>query len=138
MVIYVLCFLLASRLSEFLYDDLDIQSYTNKNLPTDDFSLEQSCLLTSEHATWCLICDPIAKTIDWLSKYHESNLVVVQYNVSSNLGAGRINQKVITCNYTHNGRLPVLITVVLSSVSLFRCAGISRDNLFFSGSSCTV
>lgn len=71
-----------------------------KKLPTDNESLENACILTSDNsnATWCLICDPCAKIIDWIEGYfspvgnkessdalheedHKSHLVQVQYSV---------------------------------------------------------
>ena len=54
-----------------------------KKLPTDDFTLDQTCLLTSEHSTWCLVCDPMAKVISWLSSFLEERLVTVPYSVSA-------------------------------------------------------
>jgi len=73
--------LLFFRLHEFLYSPLDVQHLCSKKLPVDYFTLDQACLLTAEHATWCLVCDPVAKVVNWLERYVEENLVAVHYNV---------------------------------------------------------
>ena len=53
-----------------------------KKLPVDEFTLDQTCLLTAEHSTWCLICDPNAKVITWLSGYLDQKLAAIPYSVS--------------------------------------------------------
>ncbi|CAK8694917.1 unnamed protein product [Clavelina lepadiformis] len=68
------------RLHEFLLAPLEIQKLNTKRLPVDGLTLDQTCLLNAEHATWCLVCDSVAKIIDWLKGYMEEKLVVVQYS----------------------------------------------------------
>nr|CAB3238692.1 dynein heavy chain 8, axonemal-like [Phallusia mammillata] len=68
------------RLHEFLFTPIDVQQFVSKKLPVDIFTLDQACLLTAQHATWCLVCDPVAKIVNWLSDYVTNNLVIVQCN----------------------------------------------------------
>lgn len=64
------------RLEEFILEDTEIQSHRIKKLPIDTQALENACILTAgeSNMNWCLVCDPSAKIIDWITGYYSQDM----------------------------------------------------------------
>ncbi|XP_077973667.1 uncharacterized protein LOC120348568 isoform X2 [Styela clava] len=64
------------RLQEFIFEPTEVQSIRMKKLPTDNQSLENACVLAAmeSNMTWCLICDPTTKIVDWINGYFSPDM----------------------------------------------------------------
>ena len=67
----------------FLLSDADLHRFTMEELPREDHSLFNACIMTSQHTSvWPLIINPLGMIERWLNKRTPSEeTVFVQYEV---------------------------------------------------------
>ena len=71
----------------FLLSDADLHRFTMEELPREDHSLFNACIMTSQHTSvWPLIINPLGMVERWLNKRTLSEeTVFVQYEVQGHV-----------------------------------------------------